>query len=108
MTPENNTHLTLAASTFLICILPISPEPNLIYFSFEDGFWASYEDFEPCILLTYLFKLCDKTSKALKELKVQAETNSEVSQTRLFLFALARKTLGLGMDVLGITPLDQL
>ena len=80
----------------------------ITYCSFEDGFWASYDDFEPCILLAYLFKLCDKSSKALKQLPVQTESDSSIAQTRLILFTLSRKILGIGLDVIGIQPLDQI
>jgi arginyl-tRNA synthetase len=76
--------------------------------SFEDAFWSSYSELEPCILLTYLFKLSDKVSKALKELKVQSEPDIQLATTRYLLFDLSRNVLGAGLHIIGLQPLEEM
>lgn len=76
--------------------------------SLEQAFWESYDELEPCVLVSYLFKLCNRISKCLKELKIQSETNREIAQTRLKLFVLSRKILAFGLNTLGIEPLNRI
>lgn len=79
-----------------------------ILFSFEDALWSSFNELEPSILVAYLFRLRDKSSKALKELKVKNEEDKHIASSRLFLFMLAKDLMSYGMSVLGIRPLEQM
>ena len=67
----------------------------------------SYHQLEPCIIVQYLFKLCNKTSKALTLLNVK-NSGEELARARLLLFYSVRVTLGEGLRLLGITPLDKM
>lgn len=80
----------------------------ILYSSFEDAFWSSYSELEPCILLTYLFKLSDKVSKALKQLKVMSEPDENLAAARLALFLLSKRILAVGLNTLGIRPLNEI
>jgi arginyl-tRNA synthetase len=87
---------------------PMALDLALTLLSFEDAFWTSYNLLEPCILLTYIFKLSDRVSKCLKQLQVQTEPNPEIAKTRLRLFMLSRKILAFSMDTVGIEPMNEI
>ncbi|XP_015833637.2 probable arginine--tRNA ligase, mitochondrial [Tribolium castaneum] len=67
----------------------------------------SNEQLEACILVTYLFRLCNQINKALKVLPVK-NTDPEIASQRLLLFITARQVLGKGMSILGLHPLDEM
>ena len=56
----------------------------------------------------FLFQLCNTTSKALKLLPVKTAGEARLGRARLLLFSSARRTLGHGLTVLGIKPLDRI
>lgn len=63
---------------------------------------------EACILVNYLFGLCNGTSKALKRLPVKLETCDERRREKLMLFKKAQLVLRQGMLILGLRPLDKM
>ncbi|XP_065161588.1 probable arginine--tRNA ligase, mitochondrial [Atheta coriaria] len=65
------------------------------------------EQLEACILVTYLFHLCNHISKALKVLNVKDQEAVLASQ-RLLLFKNAREVLRQGMTILGLQPLKEM
>ncbi|KAH8419142.1 hypothetical protein KR222_006705, partial [Zaprionus bogoriensis] len=75
---------------------------------FEQSVWQSKEQLEACVLVNYLFGLCNATSRALKRLPVKLERNPEKQAQRLLLFRAAKRTLQRGMQLLGLKPLDQM
>ncbi|EDX12032.1 GD19955 [Drosophila simulans] len=75
---------------------------------FDQSVWQSKEQLEACVLVNYLFGLCNATSRALKRLPVKQESSQEKQLQRLLLFNAAKKTLRQGMELLGLRPLDQM
>ena len=69
---------------------------------------SSYINLEPCILVNYLYRLCNTTSKGLKVLGVKTARNQQAANERLVLFAAARAVLRSGMKILGLKPLDRI
>ncbi|KAF7268556.1 arginyl-tRNA synthetase, mitochondrial [Rhynchophorus ferrugineus] len=74
---------------------------------FQDILYASGEQLEACLLVTYLFHLCNHISKALKLLRIKG-TNPEVASQRLLLFVTAREVLKNGISILGVKPLKKM
>ncbi|XP_070072189.1 probable arginine--tRNA ligase, mitochondrial [Drosophila takahashii] len=75
---------------------------------FDQSIWQSKEQLEACVLVNYLFGLCNATSRALKRLPVKQESCLKKQSQRLLLFHAAKKTLQKGMKLLGLRPLDQM
>ncbi|KAH8344186.1 hypothetical protein KR084_007643, partial [Drosophila pseudotakahashii] len=75
---------------------------------FDQSIWQSKEQLEACVLVNYLFGLCNATSRALKRLPVKQESCLRKQSQRLLLFHAAKKTLQKGMQLLGLRPLDQM
>ncbi|XP_030762815.1 probable arginine--tRNA ligase, mitochondrial isoform X2 [Sitophilus oryzae] len=71
---------------------------------FQDVLHNSLEQLEACILVAYLFHLCNHVSKALKTLQVKG-MDPDVAAQRLLLFNTAREVLNNGMRILGLKPL---
>ncbi|EDV92919.1 probable arginine--tRNA ligase, mitochondrial [Drosophila grimshawi] len=75
---------------------------------FEQCVWQAKEQLEACVLVNYLFGLCNATSRALKRLPVKQEKCLQKQTQRLLLFHAAKRTLQQGMQLLGLKPLDQM
>ncbi|KAH8313906.1 hypothetical protein KR067_013745, partial [Drosophila pandora] len=75
---------------------------------FDQNVWQSKEQLETCVLVNYLFGLCNATSRALKRLPVKHEACRQKQSQRLILFHAAKKTLQQGIQILGLRPLDQM
>ncbi|KAK9882098.1 hypothetical protein WA026_018943 [Henosepilachna vigintioctopunctata] len=74
---------------------------------FQDVLYTTEEQHEACILVTYLFHLCNDISKALKVLKIKG-TDPDVGAQRLLLFVKCRDVLHAGMSILGLKPLNKM
>ncbi|CAG9771003.1 unnamed protein product [Ceutorhynchus assimilis] len=74
---------------------------------FQDILHMANEQVEACVLVNYLFHLCNHINRALKTLKVKG-MDSEVASQRLLLFNTAREVLKNGMSVLGLKPLSKM
>ena len=61
--------------------------------------------FEPCNLVTYLLALCHKVSTCVEEVYVMNQ-EPDVSLARFWVYWSARVTLGNGMRILGLKPLE--
>jgi len=77
----------------------------MVFFSFEDVLTETNQNLEACVLVNYLFRLCNCINKAIKVLNVK-NSNNTVAQQRLLLFRRARSTLSTGMRILGLVPLN--
>ncbi|XP_068157296.1 probable arginine--tRNA ligase, mitochondrial [Drosophila tropicalis] len=75
---------------------------------FEQSVWQSKEQLEACILVNYLFGLCNATSRALKRLPIKQEKCPQKQAQRLLLFRAAKQTLYKGMELLGLKSLNQM
>ncbi|XP_016953991.1 probable arginine--tRNA ligase, mitochondrial [Drosophila biarmipes] len=75
---------------------------------FDQSVCQSKEQLEACVLVNYLFGLCNATSRALKRLPVKQESCPKKQSQRLLLFRAAKETLHRGMRLLGLRPLDQM
>ncbi|EDW68411.1 probable arginine--tRNA ligase, mitochondrial [Drosophila virilis] len=75
---------------------------------FEQCIWQAKEQLEACVVVNYLFGLCNATSRALKRLPVKQEKCPEKQRQRLLLFRAAKRTLQQGMQLLGLKPLNQM
>ncbi|XP_058465421.1 probable arginine--tRNA ligase, cytoplasmic isoform X2 [Malaya genurostris] len=65
----------------------------------------SMERKEACVLVNYLFQLCNCANRAVHTLNVKNEDCINKRIQRMILFTTARKVLYVGMKVLGLTPL---
>ncbi|KAH8247882.1 hypothetical protein KR038_011344, partial [Drosophila bunnanda] len=74
----------------------------------DQSLWQSKQQLEACVLVNYLFGLCNATSRALKRLPVKLESCRHKQSQRLLLFHAAKRTLQQGMQILGLRPLDQM
>uniref|UniRef100_A0A1A9Z6J4 Probable arginine--tRNA ligase, mitochondrial n=1 Tax=Glossina pallidipes TaxID=7398 RepID=A0A1A9Z6J4_GLOPL len=70
--------------------------------------WQTKEQLEACILVNYLFNLCNSTSRCLKRLPVKTEENILKQKQRLLLFQAAKRTLHRGMNILGLKCLNEM
>lgn len=86
---------------------PIAQQLVLDIARFHDVLCQSYECYESCILVKYLFDLSSKINKALKQLQVKG-SDPHVAQQRLLLFNKARLVLREAMGVLGVQVLDSM
>ena len=75
---------------------------------YDEVLSSAYHSLEPHQLVLYLLSLCNLTSKALKLLPVKTAGEARLGRARLALFSSARRTLGQGLTVLGIRPLDRM
>ncbi|XP_059620212.1 probable arginine--tRNA ligase, mitochondrial [Phlebotomus argentipes] len=69
---------------------------------------STRDSLEACILVKYLFDLCNTVSRCLKTARVKQEPSVELQRQRLLIFNTARKTLARGMRILGLTPLERM
>ncbi|XP_055921104.1 probable arginine--tRNA ligase, mitochondrial [Eupeodes corollae] len=75
---------------------------------FDQSILRAAESLEACVLVTYLFSLCNATSRALKLLKVKGELSPDIQANRILLFSAAREVLACGMKILGLKPLTKM
>lgn len=62
---------------------------------------------EPSLLVQYLFKLAHAIGQANSVLRVKGEDQS-TAEARLLLFWAAKTTLGNGLKLVGINPLNRM
>ncbi|KAI8997455.1 arginyl-tRNA synthetase [Pilobolus umbonatus] len=74
---------------------------------FPDVVEAACQSLDPCTIVQYLFKLTKLASTANAVLQVKG-TDPSIAEARMLLFWAARSTLGNGLKLLGITPLDRI
>ncbi|XP_050300927.1 probable arginine--tRNA ligase, mitochondrial [Anthonomus grandis grandis] len=74
---------------------------------FQDILHIANEQLEACIMVTYLFHLCNHINRALKTLQIKGADPNVASQ-RLLLFNTAREVLKNGMMILGLKPLTKM
>jgi len=67
----------------------------------------SYNVTEPCVVVNYLFTLCHAVSGALEKLRVLGSEKT-VGEARLLLYHCARITIGNGIKLLGLVPLERM
>lgn len=63
---------------------------------------------EACVLVNYLFALCNAVSKALKRVSVKNEADEELRKEKLILYKKSQLVLNVGMRILGLKPLDKM
>ncbi|KAJ3355768.1 Arginyl-tRNA synthetase [Allomyces javanicus] len=63
--------------------------------------------FEPCNVVTYLFQLCHAVSSALDTLYV-VNQEEHIKKARMLLYWSARVTLGNGLRLIGLRPLERM
>lgn len=74
---------------------------------FDSILLGAQEELQPSVIASYLFKLGHLISVGYKVLRVKDE-DVPVAQARLALFNSARLTLGHGMRILGVEPVNQM
>lgn len=62
---------------------------------------------EPCLVVTYLMQLCHLVSTVIEQLYVLGQ-EKEIAEARLALYTATRITLGNGMRLLGLIPLEKM
>ncbi|XP_068086074.1 probable arginine--tRNA ligase, mitochondrial [Anabrus simplex] len=99
-------------------VLPVECDPSVLQepevtllvqeiARFEEVLRRSYAELEACILVNYLFQLCNLINRAFKVLPVKHE-ESHIASQRLMLFHSARLVLNQGMRILGLRPLQEM
>uniref|UniRef100_A0A1B6IND7 Probable arginine--tRNA ligase, mitochondrial n=1 Tax=Homalodisca liturata TaxID=320908 RepID=A0A1B6IND7_9HEMI len=73
----------------------------------EEAVERAHNKLEAYEIVNYLFRLCNKTSQALKTLNVKNQS-VPVAEQRLLLFHRARTVLHSGMRLLGLRPLTEM
>ncbi|XP_058176823.1 probable arginine--tRNA ligase, mitochondrial [Anopheles ziemanni] len=76
--------------------------------NFEPVCHQAQEAAEACILVAYLFRLCKSTNLALKVLHIKHEPDIQKRLQRILLFNNVQKVLCTGMELLGLTPLEEM
>lgn len=74
---------------------------------FENVLQRSFEAYEACILVSYLFRLAKCINKMFKEMKVKNVDQSTAEQ-RLLVFHAARIVVKTSLEILGVRPLDEM
>lgn len=93
-----------------IALLKEPEAQDLIYLilKYPEIIHHSHAELESCVLVKYLFDLCNSASRAFKTLNVKnCECKSTASQ-RLLLFNTTRKILKDGLDILGLKVLNEM
>jgi len=83
---------------------------DLVYLilKYPEIIYHSHRELESCVLVKYLFDLCNSASRAFKTLSVKnCECKATASQ-RLLLFNTTRKVLKDGLDILGLKVLNEM
>ncbi|VVC35851.1 Hypothetical protein CINCED_3A003666 [Cinara cedri] len=102
---EMNFNVTLPNEVIAECFTETVAIELLLEISrFEDILTETNQELEACILVNYLFRLCNCINKALKVLNVK-NSSSAIAQQRILLFHKAKDTLSSGMKILGLVPL---
>ncbi|KAG2237594.1 arginyl-tRNA synthetase [Thamnidium elegans] len=86
---------------------PQAFELALTISQFPDIVQSSCKSMEPSILVQYLFKLAHSIGQANSTLRVKGEHQS-TAEARLLLFWAAKTTLGNGLKLVGINPLNRI
>lgn len=74
---------------------------------FDEIIMEAYNKLEPCVIVQYLFILCNLLGKAYRALPVKGQ-DKVIAMSRLFLFHTSRNVLQTGMKILGLQPLDMM
>jgi arginyl-tRNA synthetase len=75
---------------------------------FEENLAEAYSRLDPSVMVKYLMKLSNDTSKAIKVLNIKNESDPDTAKVRLALFTLSQKILAYGMNILGLKPLNKM
>lgn len=75
---------------------------------FPEVIQHSHTELESCVLVKYLFDLCNSTSRAFKTLSVKNCECKFTASQRLLLFNKARAVLKNGLDILGLKVLNEM
>lgn len=114
------THCRLCSLNKIICVKnPEFVEPKLLAEAealnliheiarFPEIVQKTQTSLEACILVNYLFGLCNSISRAMKTLNVKNESSQAVQEHRMLLFNSSRKVLYQGMIMLGLQPLEEM
>jgi arginyl-tRNA synthetase len=83
---------------------------HLIYLilKYPETIYHSYDELESCVLVKYMFDLCNATSKAFKTLTVKNCECKDTASQRLLLFNTTRKVLKHGLEILGLKVLNEM
>lgn len=87
------------------------PEAQRLIFlilKYSEVIYHSYDELESCVLVKYLFDLCNATSKAFKTLTVKNCECKVTASQRLLLFNTTRKVLKHGLEILGLRVLNEM
>ncbi|CAG8611664.1 11045_t:CDS:2 [Ambispora leptoticha] len=74
---------------------------------YPDVVLKSFDESQPRILTHYLFTLAHTISQAVRVLRVKG-MNQDLAESRLLLFWAAKLTMGNGLRLLGLTPLEKM
>lgn len=74
---------------------------------FQDTIVQASNSLEPCVIVNFLFDLSHAISHGHEKLRVVG-SEKKLAEARLYLFHCARVTLGNGLKILGLKPLERM
>ncbi|KAF7728304.1 Arginyl-tRNA synthetase [Apophysomyces ossiformis] len=74
---------------------------------FPETVHSAYQSLEPCIIVYYLFKLAHLISQTNYTLRVK-DMDPKLAEARMLLFWAAKTTLGNGLRLIGLIPLERM
>jgi arginyl-tRNA synthetase len=92
---------------FTLLVEPIAQEIAVHIGRFPDVVQQVAQSLEPCVLVSYLFDLAHSISSAHSVLWVK-DREPPIAEARMALFWAARCTLGNGLRLLGLRPLERM
>ncbi|CAB4070429.1 RARS [Lepeophtheirus salmonis] len=75
---------------------------------FDEVLKDSHSCLQPYILVKYMQNLCEAISKAFRTLSIKNAESHAIARSRVLLFFAAKRTLKMGMKILGIQPLSKI
>ncbi|XP_071747268.1 probable arginine--tRNA ligase, mitochondrial isoform X1 [Lepeophtheirus salmonis] len=75
---------------------------------FDEVLKDSHSCLQPYILVKYMQNLCEAISKAFRTLSIKNAESHAIARSRVLLFFAAKRTLKMGMKILGIQPLSKM
>ncbi|XP_050442821.1 probable arginine--tRNA ligase, mitochondrial [Adelges cooleyi] len=105
---QMNSNIEIPNEVNIQCLKdPVAIELVLELCRFEDILAETRQSLEACILVNYLFRLCNSINRALKVLNVKNSV-TPLAEQRLLLFNRAKNVLSIGMTILGLIPLKSM
>jgi arginyl-tRNA synthetase len=92
----------------ILLTAPAERELAIFLLRFSEALENVTKDYRPNFLTSYLFDLANRYSTFYEECPVLKAENQEIRKSRLLLCDLTARTLALGLELLGIEPVERM